>query len=47
MILKKNDKDQKKKQLCEICHKKPATTTIQGHAGVVKVCQECKNNVRI
>lgn len=47
MILKKNDKDQKRKQLCEICHKKPATRTMKGRAGLVKVCQVCKKNVLI
>lgn len=47
MIFKKNEKPQEKKEMCQICHKNPVTTTMQGHAGIVKVCKDCKKNVRI
>lgn len=49
MIFEKKDKGKinNLKPLCQICHQRPAVTTMQGHVGMVKVCRECKRNVRI
>jgi len=49
MLFEKKDPNQKKnhKTLCQICHQNPATTTMQGPLGPVKVCKSCKKNVRI
>ena len=49
MIFIKDKKQRPKPELCEICNKKPAVTTMRGFAGVgiVWVCKDCKKNVRI
>jgi len=50
MLLKKKKQRKKEKgQLCAICHKQLATTTMRDFSGenVIWVCEDCKKNMRI